>query len=174
MFSCLPLFEGWKANEYIFTDNRSAAALNGTPDLPRAPGGQKFTTDKINTKTKETIMAEEVKKAEEAKIDTMKSFDFAVKSMTELGVNQINLVSNTIQSAVPAVTNAAQSMTDAVSTSVKSLSDAAGTVTGALGELGGAVVNLAGAVANSAVSVAQSGVNTVANAVSSILPAKKI
>jgi chlorosome envelope protein D len=112
--------------------------------------------------------------ADEEKIDTMKSFDFAVKSVTELGVNQINLVSNTIQSALPAVTNTAQSITDTVSTSVKSLGDAAGTITGAVGELGSAVINLAGAVANSAVSVAQSGINTAMNALGSILPAKKI
>jgi len=115
-------------------------------------------------------MAEEAKTAAAEptteKIDTMKSFDFAVKSITEAGVNQLNLISNTIQSAVPAITNAAQGITDAVSASVKSVSEAAGSITGALGGLGGAVVNLAGAVANSAVSVAQSGVDTVSKAIS--------
>ena len=161
------------ANEYIFTEVPGAAASNGTPDLPTAPGRQKFTTVKLNSETKETIMAEEVKKAEEAKIDTMKSFDFAVKSVTELGVNQLNLVSNTIQSAVPTITNAVQGVTDILGSSVKTLTDAAGTVTGAAGQLGGAVVNLAGAVANSAVSVAQSGINTAANIVCGIFPCKK-
>jgi chlorosome envelope protein D len=136
----------------------------------RQRAGTKFDHSKtqFNIKKGETIMADE------GKIDTMKSFDFAVKSITEAGVNQLNLISNTLQSAVPAVTNAAQSLTDAVSVSVKTVSEAAGTLTGALGELGGAVANLAGAVANAAVSVAQSGVSTVTNAIGSVLPAKKI
>jgi chlorosome envelope protein D len=127
-----------------------------------------------HSKTQYKIKKGEVIMADEEKIDTMKSFDFAVKSITEAGVNQLNLISNTIQSAVPAVTNAAQSLTNAVSVSVKTVSEAAGALAGALGELGGAVANLAGALTNSAVSIAQSGVSAVTNAIGSVLQAKKI
>lgn len=111
--------------------------------------------------------------ATEEKIDTMKSFDFAMKSIADLGVSQINLVSETLKSVTPAITSATEGVSTMVSSSIRSVSESATPVVNALSTLGGALLNLASAATGSVVSVAQSGLDMAVNTVNNILPSAK-
>lgn len=94
--------------------------------------------------------------ATEEKIDTMKSFDFAMKSIAEIGVSQINLVSDTVKSITPVITNAAEQTGKTISASLNTLGTSAGEVTGALSTFGNSVIDLAGTISSAVVSVAGS------------------
>ncbi|HWQ27366.1 MAG TPA: hypothetical protein VN367_11390 [Chlorobaculum sp.] len=112
--------------------------------------------------------------ANEEKIDTMQSFSFAMKSIADVGVSQINLVSKTIDSLTPAIGAVTQGVSDVVAASIKAFSATAGVATGAVGSVGGTLLNLVGSVAGSVISVAQSGISFALNTVGSIFPARRI
>lgn len=119
--------------------------------------------------------------ANEEQINTTQSITTAMQSLTELGVNQINLVLRGIQSLTPVFGTLTTATSDLVVSSVKLIASTAGGVTGALTSAGGTILNAVGSVAGAQVmflgniagsifSTLSSGVGYAYNSVCNVLP----
>lgn len=123
--------------------------------------------------------------APEAKITTPEAINALVKSMVDTGIGQVNLMSNSVQTLLPAFTALNQALFGTVEAVAKSVVSTVGSVAGATTSLGGTLIGAAGQVAGAqlqilgslvgaAVSTVQSGFGFVFNAIGSILPGRKI
>lgn len=123
--------------------------------------------------------------ANEGKIDTAGSIAFAVQSMVDIGISQLNLLTKGLQSLVPVIGTATRASGELAVSSLKAMAGTAAAATTAVTTIGGSMLNAAlpivalpfrllAGTAGIFVSVTQSGIGLAVNTVNAILPPRKI